>query len=37
MKITSRLVDFGFWAGWNVLWLLPSGVTSRLFDLAAIT
>ncbi|MEY4493232.1 MAG: hypothetical protein RL355_581 [Actinomycetota bacterium] len=36
MKITSRLVDFGFWAGWNVLWLLPSGVTAKLFDGAAI-
>ena len=36
MKIKSRLVDFGFWAGWNILWLLPSGITIKLFDAAAI-
>ena len=36
MKIASRLVDFGYWAGWNVLWLLPSAVTSKLFDTAGI-
>lgn len=36
MKLTNRLVDFGFWAGWNVLWLLPSGLTSKLFDIAGI-
>lgn len=36
MKITTRLVDFGFWAGWNVLWLLPSSITTKLFDAAGI-
>lgn len=36
MKITTRLVDFGFWAGWNLLWLLPSAITSKLFDFAGI-
>lgn len=36
MKIKSRLVDFGFWAGWNVLWLLPSAVSSKLFDAAGV-
>lgn len=36
MKITTRLVDLGFWAAWNVLWLLPSAISSKLFDIAGL-
>lgn len=36
MKIKTRLVDLGFWTGWNVLWLLPSAITSKLFDTAGL-
>lgn len=33
MKISDRFIDFGYWLGWNVLWLLPKSITSVLFDL----
>lgn len=35
MKISARLTDFGFWLGWNVLWLLPEVISSKFFDLGA--
>lgn len=36
MKIRERLLDFGFWFGWNVLWLLPEGLSRKLFDIVAV-
>lgn len=36
MKISDRLVDFGFWFGWNVLWALPEKLSRKLFDGIAI-
>ncbi len=35
MKIRDRLVDLGYWLGWNTLWTLPSKFTRFLFDLIA--
>ena len=35
MKLPSRLVDAGYWVGWNLLWILPANISSKLFDLAA--
>lgn len=31
----SRLVDFAYWAGWNVLWIMPSRWAYFLFNKAA--
>lgn len=31
----SRVVDFGYWLGWNVLWIMPSRLAYLLFDQAA--
>ena len=36
MKIKERIIDAGFWAGWNVLWLLPEMLTRRAFSLVAL-
>jgi KDO2-lipid IV(A) lauroyltransferase len=35
MKISGRLVDAGFWFGWNMLWVLPAAISYRVFDLGA--
>ena len=35
MKLTERIVDAGFWLGWNVLWILPAPIAYRLFDMVA--
>ena len=35
MKLSERLVDWGYWLGWNALWALPAPVTRSLFDSAA--
>jgi KDO2-lipid IV(A) lauroyltransferase len=29
--VKSRLVDFGYWLGWNALWLLPKRLTAYIF------
>ena len=31
----TRLVDFGYWLGWNALWIMPSRMAFFLFDKAA--
>lgn len=31
----SRLVDFGYWLGWNALWIMPTRWAFFLFDKAA--
>jgi len=31
MKISSRLIDSGYWFGWNVIWLLPESISRLLF------
>ena len=31
----SKLVDLGYWLGWNVLWIMPTKVAFYLFDKAA--
>lgn len=36
MKVKERLLDFGFWFGWNVLWTLPEKVSRKAFDIVAI-
>jgi KDO2-lipid IV(A) lauroyltransferase len=33
--VKARLVDFGYWLGWNALWIMPSRLAHFLFDLAA--
>jgi phosphatidylinositol dimannoside acyltransferase len=33
--VKSRLVDFGYWLGWNALWIMPSRWAYFLFDQAA--
>jgi len=33
--LKSRLVDFGYWLGWNALWIMPTKLAFLLFDLAA--
>jgi KDO2-lipid IV(A) lauroyltransferase len=33
--LKSRLVDFGFWLGWNALWIMPPRLAFRLFDKGA--
>lgn len=35
MKLTERVIDAGFWLGWNVLWILPAPIAYRLFDFVA--
>lgn len=35
MKVSGKLVDFGFWCGWNLLWIMPEFITAKLFDLGA--
>ena len=35
MKMKDRLVDLGYWLGWNTLWAVPSKSTRLLFDLMA--
>ncbi len=37
MKISERLVDWGYWLGWNVLWTLPESISRFLFDVLART
>lgn len=32
----SRLVDFGYWLGWNALWLMPTRWAHYLFNKAAL-
>lgn len=32
----NRLLDFGFWFGWNVLWALPEKLSRALFDYVAL-
>lgn len=36
MKIRDRVLDFGFWFGWNVLWILPEKLSRKIFDMVAI-
>ncbi|CAB4334217.1 MAG: phosphatidylinositol mannoside acyltransferase [Actinobacteria bacterium] len=36
MKLTNRIVDAGFWVGWNALWLLPGALSYRIFDSIAV-
>ena len=31
----SRLVDLGYWLGWNALWIMPTRLAHSLFDAAA--
>ncbi len=31
----SRLIDIGFWLGWNALWIMPTKLAFYLFDKAA--
>ena len=31
----SRLVDLGYWLGWNALWIMPTRLAHSLFDVAA--
>jgi KDO2-lipid IV(A) lauroyltransferase len=33
--LKSRLVDFGYWLGWNALWIMPARMAFFLFDKAA--
>jgi KDO2-lipid IV(A) lauroyltransferase len=33
--LKTRLVDFGYWLGWNALWIMPSRMAFFLFDKAA--
>jgi phosphatidylinositol dimannoside acyltransferase len=35
MKISDRMIDAGFWLGWNVLWIIPAPISYRLFDVGA--
>lgn len=35
MNVKERLVDAGFWLGWNVLWILPAPIAYRLFSSVA--
>ncbi len=35
MKLSERLVDWGYWLGWNALWALPSSLSRALFDAVA--
>lgn len=35
MKISERILDAGFWLGWNVLWVLPAPLSHFAFDSAA--
>ena len=35
MKLSERLLDAGFWLGWNVLWALPARLSHFLFDVVA--
>jgi KDO2-lipid IV(A) lauroyltransferase len=34
--VKSRLVDFGYWLGWNALWIMPTGWAHYLFNKAAL-
>lgn len=36
MKLSERVLDFGFWCGWNLLWALPEKISRRLFDALAV-
>lgn len=36
MNLRGRIVDAGFWAGWNLLWFLPERFTAKLFDAAGV-
>jgi len=33
--LKSRLVDLGYWLGWNALWIMPTRLAHSLFDVAA--
>jgi KDO2-lipid IV(A) lauroyltransferase len=33
--LKSRLVDLGYWLGWNALWIMPTRLAHSLFDAAA--
>jgi KDO2-lipid IV(A) lauroyltransferase len=33
--VKSRLVDFGYWLGWNALWIMPTRWAHYLFNKAA--
>jgi phosphatidylinositol dimannoside acyltransferase len=33
--VKSRLVDFGYWLGWNALWIMPTRWAYFLFNKAA--
>ena len=35
MKLSERILDAGFWLGWNVLWVLPAPLAYFSFDAAA--
>ena len=33
MSLRGRLVDAGFWFGWNTLWVMPESMARALFDI----
>lgn len=35
MNVKDRIIDFGYWVGWRVLWMLPTRVTNSFFNLIA--
>jgi KDO2-lipid IV(A) lauroyltransferase len=34
--VKSRLVDFGYWLGWNALWIMPTRWANYLFNKVAL-